>query len=313
MTQEPKFAPATTWIGSCCTLWWNDDFPLIDAGISFEQCIDEMALVGFRGCSIGHKYPTDPAVLQAALKRRDLRVSEPWVSTFFTINEMKQQTLKNVRQQLAFMDAVEKGWDDPRRADLVVAELGHAVHPQPVALFANAPTFDDRQWELLCDGLNEIGRLAHEAGRKLCYHPHLGTGVMIASAVDRLMAGTDPKLVHMLLDTAHLAAAEVDPLAVTKKHAKRIKHLHLKNIREAPVRKMWDDHLSFQQGVELGIFTVPGDPEGAITTFPDIIDELVKGDFAGWIMVEAEQDPRKRLPLDYAKMARAYFRELVGL
>ena len=145
MTHKLRLSPDTSWLGACCTLWWNDDFLLMDAGISFEQAIDEMALAGFRGCSVGHKYPTDPGILQAALKLRDLRVSEPWVSTYFTIAEMKQQTLDTVRQQLDFMDAVEAGWSDPRRADLVVAEFGQAVNPLPVALFANAPRFDDEQ------------------------------------------------------------------------------------------------------------------------------------------------------------------------
>jgi len=312
MTHKLRLSPDTSWLGACCTLWWNDDFLLMDAGISFEQAIDEMALAGFRGCSVGHKYPTDPGILQAALKLRDLRVSEPWVSTYFTIAEMKQQTLDTVRQQLDFMDAVEAGWSDPRRADLVVAEFGQAVNPLPVALFANAPRFDDEQWNRLCDGLDEIGLMAHERGRKLCYHPHLGTGVMTGDAVDRLMAGTDPALVHLLLDTAHLAVARTDPLAVTQRHAARIKHLHLKNMRAGPVDALHAQNQSFQQGVENGIFTVPGDPEGAIEVFPEIIDTLAEAGFAGWIMVEAEQDPRHTVPLHYAKMAREYFRTLVG-
>ncbi|OQD57674.1 hypothetical protein BM536_000800 [Streptomyces phaeoluteigriseus] len=32
-------------LGVTPTLWWNDDFPLIDIGIPFEQCVSEMALV----------------------------------------------------------------------------------------------------------------------------------------------------------------------------------------------------------------------------------------------------------------------------
>ena len=34
-------------LGVTPTLWWNDDFPGIDIGIGFEQCISEMALAGF--------------------------------------------------------------------------------------------------------------------------------------------------------------------------------------------------------------------------------------------------------------------------
>lgn len=311
-TKKYTLSPEKVWLGVTPTLWWNDDFLSIDAGIPFEQCVSEMALAGFKGCSIGHKYPSDPKVLQKALCLRDLRVSEPWVSTYFTIEGMKRQTFDKVREQLDFMDAFEAGWDDPRRADLVVAEFGHAVNPLPVVLFPNCPVFDDAHWQVLTEGLNEIGAMAKSHGRKLCYHHHLGTGVMTAEAVDRLMEETNPDLVHLLLDTAHMGAAGGDPLAIARKHADRIKHAHLKNMRANVVKEMHTQGWSFQQGIEAGIFTVPGDPEGAITCFPEIIDILAAAGFEGWLVVEAEQDPAKATPLKYAKMASDYLRHVLG-
>jgi inosose dehydratase len=302
-------SPDKVWLGITPTLWWNDDFPLIDIGITFGQCVSEMALAGYVGCSIGHKYPPDPQVLKAALDLRGLRCSEPWVSTYFTINDMKKQTIKKVRQQLAFMDAVEdKG--ETKRADLVVAEFGHAVNPLPVALYANCPTFDDHQFNLLIDGLHEIGRIAKEEGRYLCYHPHLGTGVMRPDAVFKLFERTDPDLVHMLLDTAHLAAGGTDPVEVVKKFPSRVKHIHLKDIREAVVKQTHEQGLSFEEAIEAGIFTVPGD--GSIKTFPEIFQLLADAGFTGWLVIEAEQNPAKANPLQYAKMARAFLKQHLG-
>jgi inosose dehydratase len=298
------------WLGITPTLWWNDDFINIDIGIPFEQCISEMALAGFQGCSIGHKYPTDPAVLRAELDKRNLRISEPWVSTYFTINEMKKQTVDKVRSQFKLMDTLEKGGDGKRRADLVVAEFGRAVNPLPVALVANCPVFDDREWDKLVKGLHEIGKIAKEEGRNLCYHPHLGTGVMREDAVDKLMADTDPDLVHLLVDTGHLAAVESDPLAVTKRHVARVRHMHLKDIRADVAKKMRDKGWSFEQAIQAGLFNVVG--SGDIGVFPEILDVLAKADFAGWLIVEAEQNPAKANPLEYAKTARAYLREQLG-
>jgi inosose dehydratase len=309
-TKPHKLSPDKVWLGITPTLWWNDDFLNIDIGIPFEQCVSEMALAGFVGCSIGHKYPTHPKALKAALDLRGLRVSEPWVSTYFTIESMKQQTIDKVRQQLAFIKQVEGDENDPRKADLVVAEFGNAVNPLPVALYPNAPTFDDRQWDHLVNGLHEIGRIAKEEGRRLCYHPHMGTGVMKAEAVDRLMKSTDPDLVHMLLDTAHLYCGGADPLEVTRKYASRIKHLHLKDFRADVLKDMHAKGMSFQQGIEAGIFTVPGD--GSYKHFPEILDILGAAQFEGWLVIEAEQDPAKANPLQYAKMARAYLRETLG-
>src|SRR3954452_22002515 len=137
-------------LGITPTLWSNDDFPLIDIGVSFEQCISEMALAGFEGCSVGHKYPKDPATLLAALELRGLKVSEPWTSTYFTAVDMEEATLEAFAQTLQFIKALGG-------TDMVVAELGGSAHPLPVAVFSNAATFSNAQWPALCSGMKKIG------------------------------------------------------------------------------------------------------------------------------------------------------------
>ena len=294
--------PQKVRLGVTPTLWWNDDFPSIDIGIPFGQCVSEMALAGFQGCSVGHKYPTDPAVLKSALDLRGLRVSEPWVSTYFTINDMEQQTISTFEDRLAFIQAMGG-------TDLVVAEFGRSSHILPIALFANRPVFDDQEWDLLTNGLNSLGKIAASRGMRLCYHHHMGTGVMTRADVDRLMASTDPELVHLLLDTGHLAFAGDDPLSAAEAYADRIKHVHLKDIRPAVVSKVREESSSFQDAIEAGVFTVPGD--GAIDFVP-ILEALAGVGYEGWLVVEAEQDPAKANPLEYALKARAYLREILG-
>ena len=289
-------------LGVTPTLWWNDDFPSIDIGIPFGQCVSEMALAGFQGCSIGHKYPTDPAVLKPALDLRGLQVSEPWVSTYFTISDMEQQTVDNFEDRLAFLKAVGG-------TDIVVAEFGGSSHLQPISLFANRPVFTDQQWDSLAGGLNRLGKLAAEAGMRLCYHHHMGTGVMTRADVDRLMDSTDPELVHLLLDTGHLAFAGDDPLAAARAHADRIKHVHLKDVRPEVLSQVLRENLSFQDAIEAGVFTVPGD--GAIDFVP-VLQALADAGYQGWLVVEAEQHPAKANPLEYALKARAYLREVLG-
>ena len=294
--------PEKVRLGVTPTLWWNDDFPSIDIGIPFGQCVSEMALAGFQGCSIGHKYPTDPAVLKPALDLRGLQVSEPWVSTYFTISDMEQQTVDNFEDRLAFLKAVGG-------TDIVVAEFGGSSHLQPISLFANRPVFTDQQWDSLAGGLNRLGKLAAEAGMRLCYHHHMGTGVMTRADVDRLMDSTDPELVHLLLDTGHLAFAGDDPLAAARAHADRIKHVHLKDVRPEVLSQVLRENLSFQDAIEAGVFTVPGD--GAIDFVP-VLQALADAGYQGWLVVEAEQHPAKANPLEYALKARAYLREVLG-
>ena len=297
-----NLTPERVRLGVTPTLWWNDDFPSIDIGIPFGQCVSEMALAGFQGCSVGHKYPKDPAELKAALDLRNLRVSEPWTSTYFTINGMEQQTIDAFEDTLAFIKAAGG-------TELVVAELGGSSHVLPIALFDNRPVFNDRQWEQLANGLNRLGKIAVDSGMRLSYHHHMGTGVMTRAEVDRLMASTDPGLVHLLLDTGHLAFAGDDPIAAAQAYADRIGHVHLKDIRPEVVSRVREQRLSFQQGIEDGVFTVPGD--GALNFVP-VLEALGRAGYEGWLVVEAEQDPAKANPLEYALKARAYLREVLG-
>jgi inosose dehydratase len=56
----------------------------------------------------------------------------------------------------------------------------------------------------------------------------------------------------------------------------------------------------------------PALPLAALISPPPIFPELAKARFEGWIIVEAEQDPAKALPLRYAKMAREYLCQQLG-
>jgi len=93
MTDTARLNSDKVFFGITPTSWWNDDFLDIDIGIPFEQCVSEMALAGYSGCSVGHKFPADIAVLKQELALRGLRVSEPWTSLYFTIADMHGQTL----------------------------------------------------------------------------------------------------------------------------------------------------------------------------------------------------------------------------
>lgn len=290
-------------VGITPTGWTNDDLPTLGEEFSFGQVVSEMALAGYEGCSVGHKFPTDPDVLEEELSRRGLRVSEPWSSTFFTVNDMHDRTIEAFRESMAFIKRMGG-------TDVVVAELGHAVHQQHVPPLSNKPIFDADQWAAMIEGLNHLGRIAAEDEMRLCYHHHMGTGVMTRSEVDRLMAETDPEVVHLLLDTGHLYWAGDDPLEMTEAYADRIKHVHLKDIRQEVMESCNERNLSFLESVIEGVFTVPGD---GVIDFEPIFRTLADAGYEGWLMVEAEQDPSKANPLDYARKARTYLREVAGV
>lgn len=299
------FAPGQVRFGVTPTLWANDDFLDIDIGIPFGQIVSEMALAGYVGCSRGHKYPKDPETLKRELSLRGLVISEPWVSTYFTIVDMYEQTLASFDREIDFLCKMGSG-------DMVLAELGGSSHQQPIALVPNAPRFTDDQWKRLGDGLNTLGEKAKKHDIKMCYHHHMGTGVMTMDNVARLAELTDPDLVAICLDTGHLYFAGGNNLEFIELYSKRIKHVHLKNIRQPVMDRALKEGMSFKESIEAGVFTVPGDCEGCLD-FGAILKALAAHGYAGWLVVEAEQDPAKATPLKYAKMGRDYLREVTGV
>ena len=57
-------------------------------------------------------------------------------------------------------------------------------------------------------------------------------------------------------------------------------------------------------------FTIPGD---GCVDFPGVFAALKAAHYEGWFIVEAEQDPAKANPLQYAIAARNYIRKTAGI
>lgn len=155
-----------------------------------------------------------------------------------------------------------------------------------------------------------MGRLAREKDMYFTVHHHMGTGVQTASEIDTLMSLTDPDLVFLLYDTGHLAFSGEDAIGVLKKYAGRVKHVHLKSIRRDVINLAKEKGYSFLDAVRAGSFTVPGDGD---FDFKPVFDILEQFGYEGWVVVEAEQDPAKANPFEYACLARKYIEQTAGL
>ena len=72
------------------------------------------------------------------------------------------------------------------------------------------------------------------------------------------------------------------------------------------LEKSLKEDLSFREAFLEGAFTVPGD--GCIDYKP-LFDILKKNSYSGWLVVEAEQDPKKANPLEYAIKGYKYLND----
>jgi len=283
--------------------WTNDDLPELGGEIPFEQCVSEMALAGFTGSEVGNKYPKDPAVLNKALKLRGLTVCNAWFSSFLTTKPYEEVEAAFIRHRDFLYEVGARV--------IGAAEQGHSIQGmQDKPVFDAKPSFTDSEWRNLCDGLNLLGKRAAEKGMKLTYHHHMGTGVQTAAEIDRLMENTDADVVGLLYDTGHLTFAGEDHLAVLHKWLKRVRHVHLKDMRKDRREKALQEKWSFLRAVKEGVFTVPGDGD---VDFVPVFKAFQEAGYEGWWVVEAEQDPAKANPLEYAVKARRYIREKAGI
>ena len=291
-------------LGIAPIAWTNDDLPDLGAENTFEQCVSEMALAGFTGSEVGNKYPKDPAELKKALDLRVLEICNQWFSSFL-ITKPLEEVEKEFRAQLEFLKAMG--------AKVIGAsEQSYSVQGQEdTPVFGHKYVMDDEEWDTFCNGMNYLGKIAKEEyGIALTFHHHMGTVVQDPDEVERMMANTDPEYVSLLFDTGHFTYCGADPLEMVKKYVNRIKHVHLKDIRPEVVKEVKDNDLSFLEGVRRGAFTVPGD--GCID-FDPIFKVLEENGYEGYMLVEAEQDPAKANPLEYAIKARKFIREKTGL
>ena len=88
-----------------------------------------------------------------------------------------------------------------------------------------------------------------------------------------------------------------------RRHLQRINHIHCKDVRRAELDSVRARDASFLAAVLSGVFTVPGD--GSLD-FRPILATLKEASYAGWLVVEAEQDPVKAHPLTYARTGYNY-------
>lgn len=291
-------------LGIAPIAWTNDDMPDLGKENTFEQCVSEMALAGFTGSEVGNKYPKDPEVLKKALELRGVEICNQWFSSFL-ITKPFEEVEKEFRAQLAFLKAMG--------AKVIGAsEQSHSVQGQmDTPVFGHKYEMNDEEWDTFCTGMNKLGKIAKEEyGIALTFHHHMGTVVQSLAEVDRMMENTDSEYVSLLFDTGHFTYCGEDPLEVVKKYVHRIRHVHLKDIRPEVVEQVKKENMSFLAGVRAGAFTIPGD--GCINYDP-IFKVLEDAGYEGYMVVEAEQDPAKANPLEYAIRARKFIAEKTGL
>lgn len=274
--------------------WRNDDIPEIGKENTLSHLLGDIYIAGFDGTEVGGFFP-EPKILNKELNLRNLKIASKWFSSFL-IKDGLEKVLPEFHEHCTYLQEVDA-------SAVVVSEQTYSIQGTEKNVFTEKPSYTDVEWNQLCEGLNELGKVADEYSLKLVFHHHMGTGVQTIEEIDRLMDNTDPAHVHLLYDTGHIYVSDREYMPLLKKHMNRIKHVHFKDVRVDRMKECEKSGKSFLQSFLEGVFTVPGDGD---LDFTLVYEELINNGYEGWIVIEAEQDPAKAHPLEYALIARDY-------
>ena len=274
--------------------WSNDDMPELGGDTTLEQCLIEASKAGFTGIESGGKFPKNSEELLPKLEKENLSLCSGWYGA---------QLLKNTaKDEFSLMKNQLNLFKDCKAPCMVFAEITNSVQGDPKTPLSQRPKLTKDDWVKLTSRINEISKMMTDEDMPLAYHHHMGTVIETEDETKRLMESTIDT-VKLLIDTGHMLFAQGDSLKLANEFSEKLIHIHCKDIRKNILKKSLTNDSTFRQAFLDGAFTVPGD--GCIDYKP-FLKVLKEKNYSGWLVVEAEQDPTKANPFEYAKIGYNY-------
>lgn len=141
---------------------------------------------------------------------------------------------------------------------------------------------DDDGWTVMLANLDLLAELAARVGVTATIHPHVGTMVESADEVERVLAGST---IGLCLDTGHLLIGGADPVAFTAKHARRVRHTHLKDVDAGWVAQVHSGEVTYTEAVRGGMYRPLGHGDAGIAS---IVGSLEGAGYQGWYVLEQD-------------------------
>ena len=287
-------------LGIAPIAWSNDDMPELGGDTPIEQCLEEASSAGFTGIELGGKFPRNPGITNFLLKKYNLKMPGGWYGSLLRGRSASDEWAA-MQDHLNLLKMV--------KADVFVfADVSGSIQGDQTRKLSLRPNMDDDEFAEYCKKINEISNRLYDEGIPMSYHEHMGTIIQTEHDVDRFMENTNDNT-FLLYDTGHLLFAQADFRRVLKSYVSKINHVHCKDIRESILNNSLKNDLSFRESFLDGVFTVPGD--GCIDYEP-LFKILYENNYEEWLIIEAEQDPIKANPLEYAKIGYNYLKETLN-
>lgn len=236
-----------------------------------ERVFEEMAALGLTGTEFGPYgfLPTDPAARSAKLAKLGMTAT----GGFFPV-VLHDPNIDPMPKVQAELDAYAAAG----ATVLVIAA------EQPGGNYnVKRPEIDAATWAVLLNNLKRIDVYAASRGVTATVHPHVGTMIETESDINHVLEGCN---IGITFDTGHMFIGGTDPVAFSQKHADRVKHCHLKDVRLELAEQVQSGELNYYQAVVAGMYTAVGEGDVDIRA---IMTNLIKAGYTGWFCLEQDK------------------------
>ncbi|MEM7129030.1 MAG: sugar phosphate isomerase/epimerase [Chloroflexota bacterium] len=270
----------------------------------YNVVLDQIREAGYTGTELGpYGYlPFDIQKLKDELVNRELTL----ISAFTIFNFVEGQ-----KDEVVYSEALETV------EVLSALECGHIVLSDTLFTVKNRAeragrvrpedSLDGAGWDAAAKNVNAFAKMVlEEYGMKSAVHPHVGGYLEADFEIDAILERTDPDVVGLCFDMAHIAYGGGDPVAVLDKWRDRTFYVHIKECNNHVRQEVVDREGDYFDGVESGVFPALGKGTVDWQSINKILHEM---DYDGWGTVEQDILPSQGIDaLESAIANRAFLR-----
>ncbi len=268
----------------------------------YSQVLDEIQEAGYLGTELGpYGYlPFDIPKLRDDLEGRGLTLTSAFTIFNFLAGKEDETVYREALETAQVLSAM--GCQYIVLSDVLFVEDNRAARAGRIR---REDSLGDAEWDRAAKNVDAFARVVYEEfGMKSAAHPHVGGYLETDFEIDALLERTDPELVGLCFDMAHIAYGGGDPVAVLDKWRDRAWYLHIKEcngeVREEVIGRGGD----YYDGVSSGVFPELG--RGTVD-WHGINRILHEVGFDGWGTVEQDILPEMGIDaLASAKRNRAF-------
>lgn len=282
---------------------WGVDYADDPKNPAWPRVMDEIGAAGYGYTELGPYgyYPTDPAVLRPEFDRRGLTVMAGFVFQNLHSPEKGESVLDVAERTVRLLAAA--GGKYLVTIDHISPERMNTAGRRDFAQPIGAQRLDH-----LVGLIDSIADLALAHGVMPVIHQHAGCYIEFEDEIETVLDRLDPSRVGICIDTGHMAYAGIDPVAFYRRHARRVRYFHFKDIDPIVHKRVLADHIPFLTAIGQKIFCPLGK---GVVDWVGLATALRETGYDGAATVEQDIDPTISLnPADDARASLAYLRSV---